>query len=115
LLAVGTQNIRLLPEAETNLYRITQEALNNIHKHAEARNVEVILTERDEEVVLIISDDGKGFVVEDRLKENKGIGLVGMQERAELVGGNLEIESEPGAGTTIYVHLPLTVKKSRDR
>jgi signal transduction histidine kinase len=56
---------------------------------------------------LIISDDGKGFDPESKIKENKGLGLVGMKERAILIGGNIEIESEEGKGTTIYVHIPL--------
>lgn len=103
---VGRKKIRLLPEVETNLYRITQEALNNVHKHAAAKKVEVVFTERNNKRILIISDDGKGFDPESKIKENKGLGLVGMQERAVLIGGNLEIESEEGKGTTIYVHVP---------
>lgn len=103
---VGKKKLRLLSEVETNLYRITQEALNNVHKHAAAQKVEVVFTERNKKRILIISDDGKGFDPESKIKENKGLGLVGMHERAVLIGGNLEIESEEGKGTTIYVHVP---------
>ncbi len=101
---------RLLPEVETNLYRITQEALNNTHKHANASRAEVSLEKRDGLVILIIEDDGKGFNVKSKKNRSKGIGLIGMQERAALVGGNVEIESSRGNGTTIFVRVPLLVR-----
>ncbi len=104
---VGMKNKRLLPEVETNLYRITQEALNNTHKHARAKRVNVMLEKRDHSIVLIIEDDGKGFDAEDKLNRSKGLGLVGIRERAALVGGTTEIESAPGAGTTIFVRVPV--------
>ena len=97
----------LSSEAETNLYRITQEALNNIAKYAGAENVEVLLTRRNDTVVLLIQDDGVGFEVGDPGKRrSKTMGLVGMRERAGLVGGSFQIESAPGEGTTIYVQVP---------
>lgn len=103
---------RFAREVETNFYRIAQEALNNINKHAEAKNVEIMLEKRGNLIVLIIQDDGKGFNAKDKKMRGKGIGLIGMQERAELIKGNLEIESAPGAGTTIFVRVPLlSVKK----
>ena len=100
---------RLPPELETNLYRIVQEALNNILKHANASNVSVLLERHSERVVLIIEDDGKGFdPVIDRPKSvSKGLGLIGMRERTALLGGTLEIESRPGGGTTIYARVPV--------
>lgn len=100
-------------EIETNLYRIGQEALNNIYKHANANRVEVILERRDDYVVLIIEDDGAGFDSQEALnldssrKAEGGLGLVSMRERAALVGGTLQIESAPGGGTTIFVRVPL--------
>lgn len=97
---------RLAPEIETNLYRITQEALNNIHKHSKARRAGISLDKRGDLVVLIIEDNGKGFNVESKKNRNKGIGLIGMQERAALVGGSVEIESAPRQGTTIFVRVP---------
>jgi two-component system sensor histidine kinase NreB len=98
--------MRLTSEVETNLYRITQEALNNTHKHAEAKSVSVMLEKRDDLIVLIIEDDGKGFKPKDKKNRSKGLGLMGMQERAVLIGGTLEIESAPQQGTTIFVRVP---------
>ncbi len=103
---------RLNRDAETHLYRISQEALNNIAKHARPSQVTVILEKRGDDVILIIEDDGLGFVpVAEKLpsESGKGLGLVGMRERASLVGGSVEIESAPGKGTTIYVKVPFTV------
>ena len=104
----GFAKARLRLEIETNLYRIAQEALNNIYKHAQAKRVAVLLERRGDEVVLVIEDDGQGF---DRIKTpgggETGIGLIGMDERASLVGGTLEIETAPGRGTTVFVRVPL--------
>ena len=96
-------------ESETHLYRITQEALNNILKYARAKQVTVLLEKRGSEVILIVEDDGLGFdpAEKSHSESRKGLGLVGMQERAVLVDGNVEIESAPGAGTTIYVRIPV--------
>lgn len=108
--AGNVESKRLTREVETNLYRITQEALNNIYKHADARNVNVVVERRKDEIVLIIEDDGKGFEATD-LRSNKesgsGLGLVGMRERAAIVGGTFEIESAPGKSTTIFVRIPI--------
>ena len=99
----------LTSEAETNLYRITQEALNNIAKYAGAANVEILLKRRGDSVVLLIQDDGAGFdVAEFGERKSKTMGLVGMRERAGLVGGTFQIESAPGEGTTLYVQVPVT-------
>ena len=102
---------RLSPQIEIHLYRIAQEALNNVAKHAGAKQVSVVLEKRDNRIILIIEDNGTGFVpgkisVPDR--SGRGLGLLGMQERATLIGGEVEIESAPGNGTTIYVRVPLT-------
>ena len=105
----GMDRGRLASETETNLYRITQEALNNTMKYAQAKRVDVLLERRDSQVVLIIEDDGVGFnpkQVADGDGE-KGMGLVGMRERAALVGGILEIESKPKEGTTIFARVPV--------
>jgi PAS domain S-box-containing protein len=100
---------RLDENIETNLYRITQEALNNTYKHAQAKNANVVLENRKSEIVLVIEDDGVGFE-EDELKRvstsGRGLGLIGMQERAAIIGGSVEIESAPGKGTTIFVRVP---------
>lgn len=105
----GLSNDRLEQETETHLYRITQEALNNILKHAKAKNVTVLLEKRDANVSLIIEDDGAGFdpgKIASNGDANKGLGLVGMRERAALVGGTVEIETSRGKGVTIYVRVP---------
>jgi signal transduction histidine kinase len=96
-----------MPEVETHLYRVAQEALNNVVKHASARHVSVVLERHDDRLVLIIEDDGRGFDVDARAEPHgRGLGLVGMRERAEIIGGSLEIESTPGKGTTIFLQVP---------
>lgn len=100
---------RFEPELEMNLYRIVQESLNNVAKHAGASSVSVILEHRGGEIRLIIEDDGRGFDADSLHVPDApggGLGLVGMRERAELIGGTLEIESAFGVGTTIYVRIP---------
>lgn len=109
--SAGLSSNRLDRETETHLYRITQEALNNIAKHADAKNVAVMLEKRSDDVILIVEDDGIGFEAGQETDPNdatKGLGLLGMSERASLFGGNLEIESAPGSGTTIYVRVPFS-------
>ena len=98
----GRLDDRLGPDAETTLYRIAQEALTNVAKHSRASSVEVILDRRPDHVILIVEDDGAGF---DPAGGTEGFGLLGMQERAALVGANLQIESSPGQGTTILVRM----------
>ena len=96
---------RLPAEAETTLYRIVQEALTNVVKHAGARNVSIVLRRRDGAAMAVVEDDGEGFDP-DGLPEG-GLGLLGMRERVSLVDGRLEIESSPEAGTTVVVEVPL--------
>ena len=105
----GLDSVRLAFEVETNLYRIAQEALNNVYKHAHAARVGVILERRGDEVVLVIEDDGVGFQKGESATgaQERGIGLLGMHERAAFIGGRLEIESSPGRGTTVFVQAPL--------
>jgi PAS domain S-box-containing protein len=103
--APGPLDDRLASETETTLYRIAQEALNNIAKHSRAGHVDVILERRPDSVLLIIEDNGVGFDP-GGVGSDGGFGLVGMQERAALVGATLQIESTPGKGTTIFVRLP---------
>ncbi len=95
-----------LPSAiETAFYRIVQEALTNIVKHARASRVSIVLSERERAVKVVIEDDGVGFA--PRARERHGLGLVGMRERVALIGGRLHIESREGAGTTLLVEVPL--------
>lgn len=106
----GTDDARLPPHIETTLYRIAQEALTNIVRHAESDHVSLIVEQRSDHVMAIIEDDGQGFDVESTFKpsvNSRRIGLLGMRERATLVGGSLNIESTPGGGTTVFVSLPI--------
>ena len=104
-------NGRRLPSAvETTLYRVLQEAITNIARHAEATRVAVILEASEKEVRMIIEDNGRGFSTneaEPADKPSKRLGLLGIRERLSLVSGTLEIESEPGCGCTLYVRVPL--------
>jgi PAS domain S-box-containing protein len=105
----GLSGYRLDPDVETHLYRIMQEGLNNIIKHAKATNVNVLLERRPDVVSLIIEDNGKGFDT-DGINKNgtpgHGLGLLGMRERAMLVGGDVHIESGKGSGTTLFISVP---------
>ena len=101
----GLLDDRLAAETETALYRIAQEALTNVAKHSNASKVDVILERRADHVLLVVEDDGVGFDFDDAGRRGEGFGLLGMQERAALVGANLQIESTPGEGTTILVRM----------
>ena len=105
----GLDTLRLSYEIETNLYRIAQEALNNTFKHARARRAGVVLEQRGDHVVLVVEDDGTGFdpTARPNAAQDTGIGLIGMQERAAVIGGTLEIETAPGKGTTVFVIVPI--------
>lgn len=106
---------RLPPEIETNLYRIIQEALNNVLKHSNATTVDITMNYLADEAVLTIEDDGGGFDTESEsihTTEGSGFGLIGMKERAALVGGRLEVESAVGAGTTILVRVPRRLSRT---
>ena len=96
---------RLPGEIETALYRIVQEALTNVIKHADAKTVSVTLTRQADRVAVVIEDDGRGF--DPGVQPGEGLGIVGMRERIALVGGRLSVESGAGRGTTIAVEVPL--------
>jgi PAS domain S-box-containing protein len=103
----GMEQDRLPSEIETALYRVTQEALTNVAKHAHAQNVGILLERRPDHVSLIVEDDGSGFEGENAFSfRDRGLGLIGMRERVVLVGGTLGVESRPGAGVTIVVRIP---------
>jgi signal transduction histidine kinase len=96
---------RLASDVETALYRVVQESLTNIVKHASARNVSVSLARRESAVAAVIEDDGAGF--DQRAVRDDAVGLLGMRERLALLDGRLEVESRSGAGTTIVAEVPL--------
>lgn len=101
---------RMPNDVETTMYRVVQEALTNIAKHAEASQVSVVVEKREGEARLIVEDDGRGFDVDDanaRANTERRLGLASMRERAELVGGTMTVESSPGNGATVFVRVPL--------
>jgi signal transduction histidine kinase len=100
---LGTE--RLPPDVETALYRIVQEALTNVVKHAGADHVSILVTRKPSSVLVVIEDDGRGFDPEQT--RAAGLGLLGMNERVELLDGTFQVEAEPGAGTTLLIELPL--------
>jgi PAS domain S-box-containing protein len=101
---------RLTPEVKIVLYRVVQESLNNIRKHAQAKKVKIRLEQKKKKIGVLIEDDGIGFYpdrVVSKTTPVKGIGLLGMQERVRLLGGSLKIRSREGQGASIFVELPL--------
>jgi signal transduction histidine kinase/ligand-binding sensor domain-containing protein len=98
-----------------NFYRIVQESLGNIMKHAQATEVNVRVKRRVDKVILTIEDNGRGFVADEQspLPSRSGFGLTGMGERASLLGGELKVRSTPGKGTTVLFEIPLEQKHNR--
>ena len=100
---------RLPRQVETTLYRVVQEALTNVVKHAQARRLSLILNRLADEALVIIEDDGVGFDVESGTEPTRTVrrlGLTGMKQRVQAVGGVFQIESSQGGGTTIFVRVP---------
>jgi two-component system, NarL family, sensor kinase len=95
----------LPPRVESALYRVCQEALANVARHAEAGRAKVRLVSTPEQVQLIVEDDGRGFDTSGVSGDHHG--LVGMNERARMLGGTLAVRSSPGAGTRVEVTVPL--------
>ena len=98
------------PAVETTLYRVLQEAITNIARHAEATRVAVLLEAGEKEVCMIVEDNGRGFTpgeAEPAGMALKRLGLLGIRERLSLVSGTLEVESAPGRGCTLYIRAPL--------
>jgi signal transduction histidine kinase len=111
--AAGMDDLPIDPEIEINLYRLFQEALNNIQKHAEAQRVVIRLVASYPNVILRIEDDGRGFDVEGRLLQassEKRMGLSSMEERVNLLNGTLKIQSRLMVGTNIRIEIPLKEK-----
>ena len=108
--SAGFEGGRLPFPHETALYRIAQEALTNVLKHSGADRVSVILERRADHVLAVVEDNGRGFDVETltgpRARGHR-LGLLGMRERAVLLGGTLNVESAPGAGTSVFVRIPV--------
>ena len=101
---------RLEPAVETTLYRVLQEAITNIARHAEATRVAVLLDANEKEVSMIVEDNGRGFSANEAISDDKlpkRLGLLGIRKRLSLVAGTLEVESAPGRGCTLYIRAPL--------
>src|SRR5204863_7692575 len=94
------------PDAALCLFRVAQEALRNGAMHGEARRLAVTISRSDTHVELTVVDEGKGFGLEAVRHVGRGLGLVSMEERAHLAGGDVQIASRPGEGTTVRVRIP---------
>ncbi len=100
----------LSPTDELAVYRIMQEALQNVHKHAHASAVGIAWSRANDNWVLHVTDDGMGFDLVKAARHKKSVGLLSMRERAELIGGTLQIQSTPGKGTAVTLLLPVEKK-----
>ena len=100
----------LSPMAELAVYRVMQEGLQNVHKHAHASAVGIAWSRANDNWVLHVTDDGMGFDLVKAARHKKSVGLLSMRERAELIGGSLQIQSTPGKGTAVTLLLPLEKK-----
>ena len=106
LCTLETTETDLSPAHELAVYRILQEALQNVHKHAQANTVGVVWQRSSQTWALHITDDGVGFDLVKAARRMKSVGLLAMRERAELIGGSLQIQSLPGKGTAVTLLLP---------
>lgn len=104
-MAEGLNGQRLPDDIETSLYRVIQEALTNVIRHAQARHAAVVLRARAGDLIAIVEDDGVGFDVAEAIERGR-LGLIGMRERIDMLGGKFHLESFPGRGTTVYVAVP---------
>ena len=111
--SAGIEKLKMDSNTQINLYRIVQEGLNNICRHAEAKSVRIKLVAAYPNIILRMEDDGKGFEIEKRMRETvheKRMGLMSMRERANLLGGRARITSKEGKGTKVVVKFPFTKK-----
>lgn len=108
---------RFAPAAETALYRIVQEALSNISRHAQAGSVSIQFSRSERNLCCLIKDDGKGFDVRahEARRGQQGLGLIGMRERLNALGGTLQVHSEPERGTSLLVTIPVEVEDADSR
>jgi signal transduction histidine kinase len=113
--AMSSSTSRLPAPIETCCFRLAQEALTNVARHAAARRVLIELGESEDGIEMVVRDDGKGFDVRtarDRAAGGASLGLLSMEERVSLAGGTLEIESVPGEGTTLRARFPVPGRKT---
>ena len=102
----GVDGERLPPAVETAVYRVVQEAMTNVLRHARAGHVSLVLQRTSHGVVAVVEDDGRGFDQSVASQAAGRLGLLGMRERVELVEGHLTVESVPGGGTTVIARIP---------
>ncbi|NTW36761.1 MAG: GAF domain-containing sensor histidine kinase, partial [Syntrophobacteraceae bacterium] len=105
---------RFSSDVEISLYRIVQEALTNVIRHADATQVDVLLEQRADRIILVVEDNGVGFDLPSAMNNGR-LGLFGMRERVEMLAGKLNIESAPGKGTTVQVEVPYCELQNPDR
>jgi signal transduction histidine kinase len=106
-LVLPEERPRFTRNAQINLFRIIQEALNNVQKHSSASRVSVGLEAADGRLQLTVSDDGRGFAARKLRSKHRNMGFASMRERAELLGGELSVDSKPGEGTLVSLNVPL--------
>ncbi|MDY6855594.1 MAG: PAS domain S-box protein [Thermodesulfobacteriota bacterium] len=107
--AMGMEQKKLPSNLEINLFRLFQETINNIIKHAKAKRVNLKLIHRYPKIITIISDDGRGFDFNSILRDNNRMGIIGMRQRVSALGGEFNIKSEVGKGTTVRAEIPLNL------
>jgi len=105
-MTIDPEEMTLDKNLTTTIFRIFQEAITNVARHAKATKVEVSLEERESQVVLTIKDDGEG-ITEEKISDRKSFGLLGIRERVYPYGGTLKISGVPGKGTTLIASIPL--------
>jgi signal transduction histidine kinase len=108
---------RLPAALESALYRIAQEALTNVARHSGATRASIVLERRDGHLHVVIADDGRGFDARtsvDATRDRGGLGLLGIRERAVMLGGSIRIESAPGAGTALFIRLPIELLDEKE-
>lgn len=109
--AMNREEFDIHPNVATALFRILQESLTNVARHANANEIEVRLAELNDQMILVVQDDGCG-IPENPSDRRRGFGMMGMQERVELLGGQFLLESSPGSGTRIEVSIPLKLTEA---
>ncbi len=102
-----TIDFTLKPEQEVNLYRVVQEIMQNTIKHAKANALLINIIAKDKSIFLQTKDDGIGFNYSEKSLEAKGVGLLSLQSRAQLLGGQLVVHTQPGSGTTFEIEIPI--------
>jgi len=102
------KEIRVLPEKEIHIFRMIQEIVHNTLKHAQAKNLQIGMSEEDGHLLFLTKDDGKGFDTEKELAGGHGLGLKSLESRCEILNGIFSLESKPGTGTNYFIKIPVS-------